>query len=463
MVSLKSDSRLSAPGVQVLAHYDAARVAVVRGTPRALAALARDRQVRSMSPDLPVRVTGAETAAGTGQLASEAIGGTAGQPGAGAGVTVAVVDTGITDTAYLNRASGRLIDGFDNSGGDAKKGVDGYGHGTSMANLIAGGSANGGPAVGIAPAARVLNVKVAGADGTTSLSKVVDGLNFVIKSRPTYGTKALSISLSTTVEGGDYIATPLTDAVDRVREAGVVVLAAVGNTGGKVGSPAYDPGIIAVGAADTTRPKVTVPDFSAAAVVEGVPRPDFVAPGVGVRSVLPAGSQLARDHAVSQGPDGFWRGTGTSQATAVAAGTAAIFLGNFPAATVHETRFSLMSASRPLDGTRAGAGVLRVPRRVFTPDQFKAGLRQINDAGDTAIVDSWSGSSWSGSSWSGSSWSGSSWSGSSWSGSSWSGSSWSGSSWSGSSWSGSSWSGSSWSGSSWSAAVWAAGSWSLTL
>jgi len=460
VVSLQPGASLGhVVGVEVLRTHDAVGVVVVEATERGLAALAASPAVRSMSPDVPVLLTGKDDSTAAGVYASTQVGPGGGAADAGRGVTVALVDTGVTDTPTLSRRSGRLIDGVDTSG--EKTLTDGYGHGTAMANLIAGGSRDGmSPAVGVAPAATILSVKVAGADGTTSLSKVVAGLDYVVSSKIAHSTDVLSLSLSTTVDGAKYIATPLTDAVDRVREAGIVVVAAAGNDSSKVGAPAYDPTIIAVGAADTTEPAATVAPFSGSAVVAGIPRPDFVAPGVGVVTVLPGGSKLAREHAGATRVDGFWRSSGTSQATAVTAGAAAITLQRFPSASVHDVRFSLMSAAIPLEGNASGAGWMRLPVKLVTGTEYADGWRQVNDDG-TMVYRPWTSSSWSSSSWSSSSWSSSSWSSSSWSSSSWSSSSWSSSSWSSSSWSSSSWSSSSWSASSsWSSSSWSSSSWS---
>src|SRR5204862_480593 len=81
-----------------------------------------------------------------GVFAWVGVGGNAGRLDAGSGVTVAVLDTGVSDTPALNRASKRLVDGVDTSrlleGGDARttgRFTDGFGHGTFMANLVAAG------------------------------------------------------------------------------------------------------------------------------------------------------------------------------------------------------------------------------------------------------------------------------------------------------------------------------------
>src|SRR5206468_6209055 len=81
-----------------------------------------------------------------GVLAAKVVGGDAGKDGTGRGVNVALLDTGVSDSAALSRDSGRITDGVDvsslSSGGAARTSgqfTDGYGHGTFMASLIAGG------------------------------------------------------------------------------------------------------------------------------------------------------------------------------------------------------------------------------------------------------------------------------------------------------------------------------------
>jgi len=88
----------------------------------------------------------------------------------GAGVTVAVVDTGIADVPDL---TGRVVEHIDVTG---TGGGDGYGHGTFLAGLIVGRGEPDGSYRGVAPGARVLDVKVAGPDGATSLVSVLRGL-----------------------------------------------------------------------------------------------------------------------------------------------------------------------------------------------------------------------------------------------------------------------------------------------
>lgn len=467
---------VAAAGVQVIRVLPQVGIEVVRGTPAALLRLAGDPSVTGISRDQRLHPTGRDVgSAGNGVLAWQALGGQAGRDDAGAGVTVALVDTGVSDTPALNRASGRLVDGVDTSqlfdGGQARTSgifTDGYGHGTFMASLIAGGPVAGsdGRGVGVAPDARVVVVKVADDQGTTSLSEVLAGLDWVAAQAPKI--QVVNIALGQDRPTPLYGADPLTAAIAHLTEHGLVVVAAAGNTPGEVTDPGLAPQALTVGAADTTGPGVSVAPFSGSGNVDGVAKPDLVAPGMKLLGLLPADSQIARQHPGSQQPSGLWRGSGTSEATAVASGAAAIFLSTHPDARIADVKPALRAAARPMQGaSAAGQGLLRLATAV-RGDDGTAGLDQnawnqnawLGGAWADWLASSWSASSWSASSWSASSWSASSWSASSWSASSWSASSWSASSWSASSWSASSWSASSWSASSWSASSWSASSWS---
>jgi serine protease AprX len=231
-----------------------------------------------------------------------------------------------------------------------------------------------------------------------------------------------------------------------------------------------------------------------------------------------AGSYIDQTNPTGILSDSYFRGSGTSEATAYVSGAAALLLQRYPQLTPDQVKAMLITSCDKLSSynwKQEGCGELDLSKLLSAPiapdltaKQYLAGwgvkslstgtgsleLSRGNDhrsmngvplrgeedifgmpfdsaaiaaleaAGSSWSGGIWNGSSWSGSSWSGSSWSGASWLGSSWSGSSWSGSSWSsldwsGNSWSGSSWSGSSWSGSSWSGSSWSGSSWSSGSW----
>ena len=414
---------LRGSGLSVESTQPSVRTAVVRGTPSQLRALARRDGVRGVAPDVPLRPNGDDPSPTGSVLASDRVGGEAGRPGAGAGVRIALVDTGVADTAALSRTSGRLVDAF-NSSSDPSW-ADGYGHGTFMAGLIAGGPVAGtrDRAVGVVPGATVLSVKVADSTGATSLSRVVAGLDWVAANAAQ--VDVASFAFSRTRPGPGYGADPLTDAVGRVRDAGVAVVVSAGNTPGEVGDPGFHPRVITVGAADTRSPSSpSVAAFSGSAVVAGVPKPDLVGAGVGVLSVLPPGSVIAQSNPQARQSELLWRGSGTSEATAQVAGAAALFLSYHPSATPGDVKASLRTAAKPLRDAAAGAGLLRhAPNFVSGTDASGAPSAGTGEVGFDA--NSWSANSWSANSWSANSWSANSWSANSWSANSWSANSWS--------------------------------------
>lgn len=448
----------------------------------------------------------------------------------GQGVDVALIDSGVSPVPGL---TGQVIDGPDlsfESQFDETRYLDTYGHGTHMASIIAGRDASieagrefedyDDAFVGIAPGSRVLSMKVATANGAVDVSQVIAAIDWVVQHRNTDGLNVRVLNLSFGTDSlQPYEVDPLAFAVEVAWLRGIVVVAAAGNGGiddTSVNDPAYDPYVIAASAVDSTtgHPKdYTTPSWQTRG--DASRSPDLAAPGrsvVGLRvpeSAADQGYPSARVGTTAR----FFKGSGSSQATAFISGAAALLLSQRPELTPDQVKAILTSTAQPLpsaDPVAQGRGLvdLHAARKAPTPPTAVAEQRWPRSTGDGSLEaarggyhvsedgveltgeqdifgnawdgrswseaawdgrswsggdwngSTWSGSSWSGSSWSGRSWSGSTWSGRSWSGRSWSGRSWSGSSWSGRSWSGRSWSGSSWSGSSWSGRSWSARSWS---
>jgi len=445
----------------------------------------------------------------------------------GAGVDVAVIDTGVSPVEGL-ATPGKIINGPDlslESQNPAFRYLDTNGHGTFIAGIIAGHDTNltapyalAAPSTytGIAPDARIVNVKVGVADGGVDVSQVIAAIDWVVQHRTDDGLNIRVINLSYGTNSTQaYGVDPLSYAVEQAWKAGIFVVAATGNDGyvfhtGTLTNPAYDPKIFAVGASDSmgtaTIDDDRVPAFSSTG--SNARTPDVLAPGTHIVSLRVPGSYIDQTYG-STGfvSDRFFRGSGTSEAAAFISGAAALAIEQRPSITPDRLKKLFLDNSRLLNGYSAlkqGAGEVELATMLGAPasnipkawsriawstgtgtlegargdehltrdgvvlsgeiDIFghafdSAAMATLEAAGNSWSGGTWNGNSWSGDSWSGNSWSGSSWSGSSWSGNSWSGSSWSGNSWSGNSWSGSSWSGSSWSGSSWSGNSWSTGSW----
>ena len=422
----------------------------------------------------------------------------------GAGVTVALIDSGVAPVEGLTK-EGKVVNGVDlsfESQVDDARHLDTFGHGTHLAGIIAGDD-DGRGFSGVAPDARLLNVKVAAADGATDVSQVIAALDWVVQHRTDNGMDVRVVNLAFgTNSTQSYLLDPLAHAAEVAWRHGIVVVVSAGNEGGateRLTDPAIDPYVLAVGASDDAaterRDDDRVAEFSSRGTVERTP--DLVAPGRSLESLRVPGSFLDEHYptarvATKDGNQRFFRGSGTSQSAAFVSGVAALLLQQRPELTPDQVKALLTTTADPIAGADRrvqGAGLLDVQEALRAPTPqvvqsfpVSSGTGSLEAArGGSHVADpetgvelvgeqdifghawdgsSWSGRSWSGSSWSGGTWNGSSWSGSSWSGSSWSGRSWSGSSWSGSSWSGRSWSGSSWSGSSWSGRSWSGSSWS---
>jgi serine protease AprX len=410
----------------------------------------------------------------------------------GAGVTVAVVDTGVAPVPALGDPDKvvALVDLTPEASMPSLRHRDGFGHGTHMAGIVAGRARpTGAPDQdargfsGVAPGAGLVSVKVGDRHGAVDVSQVIDAMDWVVAHRDELGIRVLSLSYGTDSEQ-PYEVDPLAAAVERAWRAGIVVVVAAGNAGpdaARLDNPASDPFVIAVGGAERSADGwLPLADTSSG---DGLRDPDIAAPGRSIESLRAPGSLADRRH-----PEGYvdelrFKGTGSSQAAAVVAGAVALLLEARPSLTPDEVKALLRSTARPAGHERrlgrgivdvAAAAVAPVPpgstqrwpasdgsgslessrgtRHVIVDGQVLVG--EVTWTGTSWVSGAWSGSAWSGSAWSGSAWSGSAWSGSAWSGSAWSGSAWSGSAWSGSAWSGSAWSGSAWSGSAWSGSAW---------
>ena len=337
-----------------------------------------DPSATSAGPLTPVSVPS------VGVVASSTLGGLAGDPRAGSGVTVALIDTGVADTAALNRASGRLVDAVDTSGLNTPNGhvqdngvfTDNYGHGTFMASLIAGGQVpgSGDGGLGVAPGATVDVVKVADADGNTSLAAVMAGLNWVATHSDQVDVANLSLSVDPPATR--YGIDPLNFAVLLTRAAGVTVVVAAGNTPGVVGDPGFGPASLTVGAADTTGASPIVAPFSGFANVDGVSKPDVVAAGVNILGEMPVGSEISQEFPNARQPNGLFRGSGTSQSTAIVSGLAALYLQSHPSASPLQVKSAIRDAASSIGGGKAdGQGLVNVP----------TGNYRSNDTGEQSL------------------------------------------------------------------------------
>ena len=212
--------------------------------------------------------------------------------------------------------------------------------------------------VGVAPGATVVSVKVAGRDGTTTLSRLIEGIGWVVVHAHEQNIRVMNLSFGLAT-GLPPEVDPLAGAVEAAWAEGVTVVAAAGNSGpGAVSAPGSDPVVITVGASDTHGTAGTADDslapWSGQARVRGVGKPEVVAPGVSVVSLRAPGSTIDTLHPSARIGDSYFVGSGTSMATAMTSGAAAVLLADHPLATPDGVKGALVSTSRGLAGSNGG-------------------------------------------------------------------------------------------------------------
>ena len=377
----------------------------------------------------------------------------------GRGVGIAVIDSGVAPGPDFG---GRLVQVT--TPAQTWTNDDSVGHGSLVAGIAAGKSAEG-KFIGVAPGATVYALNVNNPGGVHS-SDVIDALQWVYENAHTYNIRVVNLSLGETV-AGTYQLSTLDLAVERVWAAGIVVVVSAGNggTGAIDYAPANDPLALTVGATD---PKGTnssgddvVTSFSATGTTQGgYAKPEMVAPGRLIASVLPSGTTLALlAPAGNKVAPGYASISGTSFAAPQVAGAAALLLQKHPDWSPDQIKWTLVQKAHGI----AGGQSLRTLEAnaaigVATPGLANQGVLALvcapgstclADTGVSTLSSSWNSSSWNSSSWNSSSWNSSSWNSSSWNSSSWNSSSWNSSSWNSSSWNSSSWNTSSWNSYSW--------------
>jgi serine protease AprX len=282
----------------------------------------------------------------------------------GTGVTVAMVDTGVADVPDL---AARVTERVDFT--SERDGLDRFGHGTHMAGLIAGdGTASAGAHTGVAPGASLVSVKVAGADGSTDVSTVLAGLQWVASNEERLHIRVLNLSFGTDSTQSAAI-DPLNYAVEQLWASGVLVVVSAGNGGplpGTIQKPGDDPFVLTVGAADPAGQ--TAAFSSRGPTVDGFAKPDLLAPGVSIVSTRAPGSTIDVARPDARVDTAYFKGSGTSQATAITAGVAALVLEANPALTPDVAKSVLAGSMHAgiLDAAAAVEGALDPPL-VATP------------------------------------------------------------------------------------------------
>jgi subtilisin family serine protease len=267
--------------------------------------------------------------------------------------------------------------------------------GTHVASIAAGNNhVDNGKYTGIAPEAKIINVRVLNSVGAGSMSNAIAGIDWCIANKSLYNIRVLNMSFGS-VAVDSYVNDPLCQAVRRAFNAGIVVCVAAGNVGkdlngtkifGAIHSPGIEPSAITVGAANTlgtnSRADDTVATYSSRGPTRGyytdtlgvkhydnLVKPDLIAPGNKIIAVESPNNQIlsttpSLDANVSFLPaHEMMYMSGTSMATPSVAAAAALLIQRNPSLTPNLVKAILQYTSKPLAGFsnfEQGSGELNV-------------------------------------------------------------------------------------------------------
>jgi type VII secretion-associated serine protease mycosin len=269
----------------------------------------------------------------------------------GEGIVVAVVDSGVFPHRDLRL---NLLSGASTIKAGAKNGQrDPLGHGTEMASLIAAhGRGDRLGVVGIAPAAKILPVIDTNPDGTGNSSQSADAIEWAVN----HGADVVNFSGAVGPSFG------MQDAITLAGDKDVLVVAAAGNKDQDVVAayPAAMPGVLAVGASDR--------EGEPARFAVSSKTVQLCAPGVDIE-----GAYLHNK---------YWNGDGSSEATAIVSGAAALIRAKFPDLSAQEVIHRLTATATdngpPGRDDKCGYGVLNIVKALT------AAVRPLNTASSAA-------------------------------------------------------------------------------
>jgi serine protease AprX len=297
----------------------------------------------------------------------------------GAGVAVALIDSGVANHADLYQGIfpiSRVVYQQSFVPGNSSA-ADQYGHGTHIAGLIAGDGLNSSGLAysrtfkGVAPGAKIVNLRVLDANGASTDSVVIAAIDKAISLKSTYNIRVINLSMGRAVYES-YKLDPLCQAVEKAWKNGIVVVVAAGNNGryqptngyGTVTSPANDPYVITVGAMKTMGTPQREDDLIASysskgpTFIDGVVKPDVVAPGNLLVSLEAPNSTLYNQYPANRVPYNFYvKGgstassssyftlSGTSMAAGVVSGVVADLLQARPSLNPDQVKARLMKTA----------------------------------------------------------------------------------------------------------------------
>lgn len=382
------DQRVAELGGEVIRSYETLDMRAIRIPAAVLEELAIDENVDWLSLDDDIQSTSVASRAAANTPATATVNAAYG----GAGVGVAILDTGVTSHTDLNdnfrqysfltgntpvpTVSGGTITSYNNS---IRK--DEFGHGTHVAGIISGsGAVSSDNYKGTATSAHFLSLQVLDKHGGGSMSNVMAALDWLLTYGSYFEIRVVNLSLGKAITESNET-DPLVIAVENLWDAGMVVVVAAGNYGYHgnvtVTSPANSRKVITVGSLTDNGTGSDFSDdyvssFSSRGPTFGdyVLKPDLVAPGNRIVATIPTGSRLALDlserlvacHGASCGNNIYLEMSGTSMATPLVSAAVTLMLEKDPTLTPATIKARLMRSARKFDTNfiAAGAGMLDV-------------------------------------------------------------------------------------------------------
>ncbi|NLY76358.1 MAG: S8 family peptidase [Firmicutes bacterium] len=292
----------------------------------------------------------------------------------GKGVVIAVLDTGIDPHPDLTTPSNRIF-AWKDLLNEEDSPYDDNGHGTHVAGIIAGnGRTSGGKYKGIAPDALLVGVKILDEEGSGLLSDVISGIEWCINSLAALNIRVINLSIGSEAQES-FRADPLCRVTTAAWRHGITVCAAAGNSGPEsatINTPGINPVIITVGNLDDQNTLTNIDDFinpssSRGPTLEGILKPDLVAPGTRITSLKVGG--------------GYTTLSGTSMATPLVSGAAALILQKWSELKPDQIKRLLLRKARDLGvgPNLQGAGALDL--EAIFEEEIEKNRSHNNDTG----------------------------------------------------------------------------------
>lgn len=273
----------------------------------------------------------------------------------GNGTTVAVLDTGVDESHPDIGAETEVVERDFTDEGTTD---DNNGHGTHVAGIITGdGDASEGEYVGIAPDAKIMDLRVLNSQGAGKISGIIDAIAFATEN----DADVISMSLGGEAQS-ERTESLFTPAINDATESGSAVVVAAGNSGpeyGTVGSPGIVESAITVGASGVDGEEVADYSSRGPTPVGYYLKPDLIAPGSQITSAASSEAGYSESYVTF---------SGTSMATPVVSGAAALLVEHRDP-TPEQLKSTLTSTADPLadgDVYRQGAGGLNASAALGT-------------------------------------------------------------------------------------------------